>query len=159
MRRVLLAVVVVVLLAAVPLPASAGGSGTEVLNAVLSNQAYQVAMPNPCSGAAGLTTFRYQSDIHVTAQADGTFWAHFVYVGSYGFQPFDASQPSYAGSFDFWSGVNFNGPNLTNGDVFTVRATGSDGSTLFFHEVVHETLLLDAAPAALGISFDKATCG
>jgi hypothetical protein len=49
----------------------------------------------------------------------------------------DPSLPSYSGKFTIRAGLNLNGKTLNGTSTFTVRGTGSDGSTFRFHTTDH----------------------
>ena len=65
---------------------------------------------------------------------------------------------TYTGHATGWFGYSINRQNAEMGFTQTIMARGSDGSTISFHEVAHETLLPDGT---LSVMFDKVsvTCG
>ena len=65
---------------------------------------------------------------------------------------------TYTGHATGWFGGSINRQNAETGFTQTIKATGSDGSTISFHEVAHETMLPDGT---LSVTFDKVnmTCG
>ena len=65
---------------------------------------------------------------------------------------------TYTGHATGWFGGSINRQNAEDGFTQTITARGSDGSTISFHEVAHETLLPDGT---LSVTFDKVsvTCG
>jgi hypothetical protein len=114
---------------------------------------------NPCTGAPGTVTLTYNGVFHVTeltaGQGAGTFWATGTMTGDFSFVPFDASQPSYTGHFTSWFGDNNNLRNGSETSTFNLHGTGSDGSSLQFHDVAHASV----SASGVSISFDKASCG
>jgi hypothetical protein len=110
---------------------------------------------NPCTGVYGTLTLTMNDVFHVTTLANGTDWATGTSTGTLTFVPYDSSQPSYTGHFTQWFGQN---DNLMNGNgtfTFSVHATGSDGSTLLYHEVAH----FSVSATGVTVSFDRPTCG
>lgn len=116
---------------------------------------------NPCTGGTGIFALTFNGVFHITYLTSGvgagTFWATGTMEGTFVFTPDDPSQAIVTGHFASWFGEN---SNLNNGAVtatFTAHGTGSDGSTIAFHDVMHVSL------SATGItnSFDKPslTCG
>jgi len=78
---------------------------------------------------------------------------HFEPVGTV---TFDTSKPTYTGHFTVWFGDNNNLQNGTETSTFNVRATGSDGSVIRFHDVAHVTMNANGVPT---VTFDKPVCG
>jgi hypothetical protein len=64
----------------------------------------------------------------------------------------------YTGHSTFWGNFNTNRQNSNSTFTSTIRGTGSDGSTILYHEVGHDTMLPDGQ---IAVSFDKPTltCG
>lgn len=64
----------------------------------------------------------------------------------------------YTGHATFWGNINLNRQNANSTFTGTIRATGSDGSTIAFHETEHFTML---PSGGISVSFDKVslTCG
>jgi hypothetical protein len=64
----------------------------------------------------------------------------------------------YTGHDTQWFGLNVNQQNSTGSHTFNARGTGSDGSTITYHENAHFTLLPDGT---MSVTFDKIslTCG
>ncbi len=61
---------------------------------------------------------------------------------------------TYTGHSTFWGNYNVNRQNSNFTFTASIRATGSDGSTITYHEVGHMTMLPDGNVA---VSFDKPT--
>jgi hypothetical protein len=75
-------------------------------------------------------------------------------TGNFVLVPDDPTQSTYTGHFTSWFGDN---DNLHNGTVtvtFNVRGTGSDGSTLSFHETEH----VSVSASGVIIAFGKLAC-
>jgi hypothetical protein len=147
-------IIVVAALVAVP-AASPAGAGAVSFTQNWHNVTETSTDVNPCSGAPGTLTLTYNAVFHVTTLENGTYWATFTQTGAFSFVPFDSSQPSYTGHFTVWDGDNWNNRNTTETVTFMVRGTGSDGSTLMFHEVGH----ISTSASGATLSFDKLRCG
>ena len=147
-------VVAVAALVAVPV-ASPAGAGAVSFTQNWHNVTETSTDVNPCTGAPGTLTLTYNAVFHLTTLENGTYWATFTQTGAFSFVPFDSSQPSYTGHFTVWDGDNWNNLNTTETVTFMVRGTGSDGSTLMFHEVGH----ISTSASGATLSFDKLRCG
>jgi len=147
-------VVAVAALVAVPV-ASPAGAGALSFTQNWHNVTETSTDVNPCTGAPGTLTLTYNAVFHLTMLENGTYWATFTQTGAFSFVPFDSSQPSYTGHFTVWDGDNWNNRNTTETVTFMVRGTGSDGSTLMFHEVGH----ISTSASGATLSFDKLRCG
>jgi hypothetical protein len=147
-------IIVVAALVAVP-AASPAGAGAVSFTQNWHNVTETSTDVNPCSGAPGTLTLTYNAVFHVTTLENGTYWATFTQTGAFSFVPFDSSQPSYTGHFTVWDGDNWNNRNTTETVTFMVGGTGSDGSTLTFHEVEH----ISSSASGATLSFDKLRCG
>jgi hypothetical protein len=147
-------VVAVAALVAVPV-ASPAGAGAVSFTQNWHNVTETSTDVNPCTGAPGTLTLTYNAVFHLTTLENGTYWATFTQTGAFSFVPFDSSQPSYTGHFTVWDGDNWNNRNTTETVTFMVRGTGSDGSTLMFHEVGH----ISTSASGATLSFDKLRCG
>jgi hypothetical protein len=64
----------------------------------------------------------------------------------------------YTGHSTFWGNFNVNERNANDTFTGSIHVTGSDGSTISYHEVMHETW---NANGVLTVSFDRPslTCG
>jgi hypothetical protein len=113
----------------------------------------------PCTNEPGTVTLTYNGVFHATeltsGQGVGTFWATGTMTGDFVIAPDDATQPSYTGHFATWFGDNNNLHNGTETSTLSLHGTGSDGSTLRFHEVAH----LSVSATGLTVIFDKPSCG
>lgn len=141
-------------------PASAAaGAGAVSFTQNFHNATEVDSDVNPCTGASGTVTLTYNGVFHVTVltsgQGAGTAWATGTLTGDFSFVPDDASQPSFTGHFTTWFGDNNNLRNGTETATFSLHGTGSDGSSLRFHDVAH----MSVSATGVTISFDKASCG
>src|SRR5262249_13165251 len=111
----------------------------------------------PCSGATGTSTMTFNGVLHGTSLANGTSWATGTMTGTFQFVPDDPSQPTYTGHFTEWFGDQNNLHNGVEAFTFSVRVTGSDGSTLMSHETGHGSV----SASGIELTSDKTrlTCG
>ncbi len=56
-------------------------------------------------------------------------------------------------------GASGNLNNFAATSILVIHATGSDGSTVTFHDVMHITVLTTTSPPTVVSSFDMPTCG
>jgi hypothetical protein len=136
---------------------AAGGSHTQTFTDNYHGT-QSVALVNPCTGDALVGSEHTNSVLHVTyfVQSDES-WATFTETDS--FTAVDqTSGATYSGHDTFWGNANVNRQNSNSTFTSTVHATGSDGSTISYHEVGHITMLPDGNVA---VSFDKPSlsCG
>jgi hypothetical protein len=139
--------------------ASGAGAGAETFTQTFHNATDSFPSPNPCTGVSGMVSITYNGVFHVTAltsgQGAGTSWATGTQTGDFVFTPDDVSQPSFTGHFTTWFGDNNNLHNGVEHSTFSLHGTGSDGSTLQFHDIAH----LSVSATGVTLSFDKPTCG
>jgi len=101
-------------------------------------------------------TITYNEVDHVTFLPNCTFHATFTQTGNFQAVPdSDPSLPSFTGHFTMWDGFNGNRQNATGTFTFTIHGTGSNGSSLDFHETAHFTVNPDGPVTS---EFDKITC-
>jgi hypothetical protein len=142
-------------------PAQANGAGAVSITQTFHNATmFVAASPNPCTGVPGDLTLTYNGVAHMTVLTSGvgagTGWGTFTATGALNVVQVDGV--IYTGHFTTWDGFNFNLQNFTGTGTFSLHATGTDGSTLRYHEVMHITALLGPTPTII-VSFDKPTCG
>jgi len=172
MKRLFALAVSIVAALVLALPATASGAGAVSFTQTFTPQhpGLNVAAPpdptavNPCSGAPATVTVMYLGVFHVTVLTSGvganTGWATFTGTGSFTLVPLDPAQPSFAGKFTAWDGDNVNLTNFTSTSILVANGTGSDGSTLRFHDVAHITILNPTSPnPTVVVTFDKLSCG
>lgn len=144
-------------LALVATPAAlADGNGAQTFTQTFHNAIDSFPQSNPCTGSPGTVTITYNGVFHVTVNKAGDSWATGTQTGDFVFVPDDASQPSYTGHFTTWFGLSDNNQNGVDHSTFTIHGTGSDGSSLTFHDTAHVST---NANGVVTVSFDKATCG
>ena len=164
MRKVTAFAAALAALVILALPASAAGAGAVTMTQNFHNATQTIPSANPCTGAPGSVVITYNGVMHVTfltgGVGAGTGWGTFTATGDFAFTPTDSSQPSFTGHFTTWDGFSFNLKNSASTAIFILHGTGSDGSTLRFHDVAHITVLnpLSSSPTIV-VSFDKPTCG
>jgi len=93
-----------------------------------------------CEGGGPLYTITTTSNAieHETVFDDGRVHATFTSTGTFTATPLeDSSLPSYTGKFTQWGGFNDNGSTVNGTFTFSVRGTGSDGSTFSSQNVEH----------------------
>ena len=112
---------------------------------------------NPCSGVAGTTTITYHQVLHVTEGPEIPFHFSLHETGIQTFVPDDPAGIVYTGHYTYSTSFNTTGPTGTEvaTERFIVNATGSDGSTLRFRVVAHQTF---NANHELVTSFDRPSC-
>jgi len=112
---------------------------------------------NPCTGVPGTLTITYNGVAHVTFLTSGvgagTGWATFTATGTFAFAGADGV--NFTGRFTAWDGQNFNLQNFAATSILVIHGTGSDGSSLTFHDVAH----FSVSASGITLSFDKPTCG
>lgn len=93
-----------------------------------------------CEGGGPAYTITTTSNLveHTTTFDDGRVHATFTQTGTFVAKPLeDPSLPSFTGRFTVWGGFNQNGKTVNGTFTFSVRGTGSDGSTFSNHNVAH----------------------
>ena len=159
MRRtssVLAGLLIILALGALPVAAAPGGTGHTVTSTVHQHDVFTDAGPNPCTGNVITLTVDGNSVTHITFFPDGDeLWFTFTETGK--FTGIDGDV-TYTGHFTVWANQNVNEQNSNSTFTFSIRAFGSDGSTIIGHEVAHFTM---NANGELTVSFDKPsfTCG
>jgi hypothetical protein len=152
---VAVAVVVVALLLVSSVTVSAAGAGAVSQTQTFHNATDSFPTANPCTGVPSTATLTYNGVMHYTVNKAGDVWATGTQTGSFVLVPDDPTQPTYTGHFTSWFGVSDNQQNGVDHSTFTIHGTGSDGSTLSFHEVAH----LSVSASGLTVSFDRPSCG
>lgn len=135
--------------------ALADPGGAQTLTLVFHDVTPTEPSVNPCSGAPGTASLSYSSVFHITVNKNGT-QSTGTMTGDTLFAPDDPAQPTYAGHFTATFGDESNRQNGVAHATFAVHATGSDGSTLTFHENAQATL---SANGTITVAFDKMRCG
>jgi hypothetical protein len=109
---------------------------------------------NPCTGAPGTMAVTFKGISHTTSNPDGTLHHTATVTGDLTFTPDDPTQPSYTGKFTAWDAQNGTRQTITLSAAFHHRLTGSDGSRIHDHGVVHTTL---NANGTVTVDFDRFT--
>src|SRR5262249_43513261 len=135
--------------------AAAAGQGATTFTQTFHNATDSFAAPNPCTGVPATATLTYNGVLHFTVNKAGDFWATATQTGDFLLRLDDPYQPTYTGHFTACFGVSDNRQNGVDHSIFTIHGTGSDGSTLQFHDTMH--LSMSASGAV--VSFDKPSCG
>jgi hypothetical protein len=147
------------------LPAQAGGAGAMTFTQTFHNvtQTYYPPNPmaaNPCTGVPGVLTLTYNGVAHITVLTSGvgagTGWVTFTNTGDVTF--LQQGGVTFTGHFTAWDGASFNLQNLAATGILEIHVTGSDGSRITVHAVMHMTVLLGTTPR-LVVSFNNFTCG
>jgi hypothetical protein len=146
---------VIALLVVAVRPAVADGQGATTFTQTFHNATDSFAAPNPCTGAPGMVTITYNGVLHFTVNKAGDFWATGTQTGDFVLTPDDPTLPTYRGHFTTWFGVGDNRRNGVEHSTFSAHGTGSDGSTLQFHDTMH----LSVSASGAVVSFDKPSCG
>lgn len=112
-----------------------------------------------CEEGSYTIEIHYQNAVvHVTSGVEDTFVGAFLERARFTAVPNDPALPSYRGNFTFHSVLdNINlelgatGVNLSQ----TIRASGSDGSSIHYHETTHAVF---SEEGVLISGFEKAFC-
>ncbi len=135
------------------------GAGAVSVTQTFHNTVQTMPVTNPCTGANGTVTTTYNGVAHATFLTSGigagTGWITFTLTGTFVLTPDDPSQPTFTGHVTVWDGGSFNLNNFATTMIFIIHATGSDGSTLTFHQVAH----VSVSASGIFLSFNKPTCG
>jgi len=163
MKRLIASVAALGAVFLMALPVQASGAGAVSQTQTFQNATTSFSSTNPCSGAGGTLSLTYNGVMHVTFLTSGvgagTGWGTFTATGDFAFAPTDPSQPSFTGNFTTWDGFSFNLNNFAATSILVAHGTGSDGSSLKFHDVIHMTVLNPLTSPTVVVSFDKPTCG
>lgn len=135
--------------------ALAGGNGAQTFTQHDHNLTTVSADFNPCTGDPGTLTETVNDIFHGTINKTGS-WFTGTIEGWFTFVPDDPSKATYTGHFATWFGDENNLRNDVEHATLNIHGTGSDGSTLRFHENAQATM---NANGVITVSFDRATCG
>jgi hypothetical protein len=161
MRRILAFITLVLatggLLGFTAAAASADGNGAQTTTQHFKNATNTFVDFVPCRSFRATITITYNGVLHFTVNKAGDFWATGTMTGTVRAVPLNPRNPSFTGKFTSWFGTSDNKQNGVDHSTFTTHATGSDGSTIKFHDTAH--LSTNASGNGLTVSFDKARCG
>jgi hypothetical protein len=114
---------------------------------------------NPCSGAPGTFTETVAEGVeHLTINPDGTYHQSFRIVSAIAFTPDAPSQPTLTGTSTDGTGQNVTAKTSTLTARFSGKATGSDGSVVSLHGVVHMTVDADGT-VTVAFQIERVSCG
>ena len=137
-------------------PASADGNGAQTFTQTFKNQTDPPFVDFvPCRDFQATITITYNGVLHFTVNKAGDFWATGTMTGTATAVPLDPANPSFSGKFTAWFGTSDNKQNGVDHSTFTVHLTGSDGSTIKFHDTAHVSM----SASGMTVSFDKPMCG
>lgn len=152
-----LAATALVVLAIATSAAAAGGSHTQSMTQNFHGTQTTTDL-NPCNGDTVDLNLVSNTVFHITYfPASDEEWSTYTEEDK-----FTASDEGtgvvYTGHSTFWGNFNMNRQNSNSTFTSTIRGTGSDGSTILYHEVGHFTML---PSGQIAVSFDKPslTCG
>ncbi len=162
MRRLLALVASVAAFAILALPASASGAGAMSFTQPFHNATQSFPAANPCTGVPATVDLTFDGAFHITVLTSGvgagTGWATFTGTGDFVLTQINGI--TFTGNFTTWDGANFNLTNFAATAILVIHGTGSDGSTLDFHDVSHMTVVgTDTSSPTVVVTFDKPTCG
>ena len=159
MRRILTLAVLVLatggMLGFTATAAFADGNGAQTTTQHFKNATDTFVDFVPCRDFKATITTTYNGVLHFTVNKAGDFWATGTMTGTATAVPLDPSNPSFTGKFTTWFGEADNKQNGVDHSTFTVHLTGSDGSTIKFHDTAH----VSSSASGMTVSFDKARCG
>jgi hypothetical protein len=162
MRKAVLAtsfaVIVAALIAVGSAVAATGGTGHTVTQTENFHGVQTTTDTNPCTGNAIDLTQTSNIVQHVTFfPAGDEMWGTFTEEDKVTGVD-EGTGVVYTGHSTFWGNFNVNERNANDTSTGSIHVTGSDGSTISYHEVMHETL---NANGVLAVSFDRPslTCG
>lgn len=157
MRRPgLLAGLILALAVAAPV-AAAGGDHTQSFTD--TSHGYQTdTQVNPCNGDTVNISEISSVVNHVTYfLASDEVWGTFTEEDSQ--SAYDVGTGvTYVGHATFWGNINLNRQNANSTFTGTIRATGSDGSTILYHVTAHFTML-PSGDVSVSIDDVSLTCG
>jgi hypothetical protein len=92
-----------------------------------------------CGGEGPLYSITTTANLveHVTEFPDGRLHVHFAQTGRFVAEPLQGGGASYSGTFTITATFSQNKKSSNGTSTFSIRGTGSDGSTLRVHFVDH----------------------
>jgi hypothetical protein len=133
-RRLLVALAMLVAAVVFAIPASAAGATTSTQNFHGAFPAFHV--DSSCGAPSGTIVGTGNAVMHITVNAAGDVWITSTQEEWFTLTP-DTGTVVYTGHFATWFGLSLNKNNAVVHDVLNVHATGSDGSTITFNLVDH----------------------
>ena len=154
MRSLIIGSLAAAAILALASPASAGSPPLTVTD-VQHQETFVDSDVNPCSGEPGVVTTVVNAVFHITLFPDGRYHVTGTATGTFEFDTTNPAAPDYSGRVTNWFGENSNSNSLTSSFTFSVRGTGTDGSTIRFHETAHVSIV----GGEIVVEFDKVRCG
>lgn len=154
MRSLTIGGLITAAILAVATPASAGAppvTVTDVQHRVISVE----ADVNPCTGQPGVVTTVVNAVFHITVFPDGRYHITGTATGTFQFDTTDPAAPDFSGRVTNWFGESSNSNTLTSTFTFSVNGTGTDGSTIRFHETAHVSIVA----GEIVVELDRVRCG
>jgi hypothetical protein len=138
LRRFALGLLAVGVLSILAAPAFAQPPTTETTHQKGLVETFVDVIPT-CEEDGPLYTITTTSNLvmHETIFDDGRVHATFTQTGKFVAVPLNPSLPSFTGRFTQWGGFNQNGETVNGTFTFSLRGTGSDGSTVTLNLVEH----------------------
>ena len=162
LTRIVFGAVPAALLAVFAIVAPAGAASAATGGATEVNQQLHLTQPfnnvNPCTGDILLGTETSNIQSHETIQPDGTATKGTMHE----VDNFSATDPAtgvtFNGTASAWDGFNLNRQAQEEGFTFNITATGSDGSTVTYHENAQITMNADGT-ITVNRDTPSLTCG
>lgn len=142
------------LLLATPV-ALAGGNGATTFTQTDKGATDTFVDVIPCTGAPATITITYNDIFHGTINKTGS-WFTGTMSGTVAATTLGLNPITYTGHFTTWFGDENNLKNDVEHSTFNVHLTGSDGSTIAFHDNAQAAM---NANGTITVSFDKMVCG
>jgi hypothetical protein len=163
-RRTLFATAVAAVIGIVSaLGAGAASPGTV---SITQHGDFTFGMPviNPCTGSSIFLTLNTESVMHMTyftAPGANEFWGTGTDVDTASTSPDPANGVTYSGHGADWFGFRLNQNNMGSGSTFNLHLTGTDGSRISAHFLMHTTVASFGPPPVVtsNISVARVTCG
>jgi hypothetical protein len=146
-------------------PASPALAQAKTFTTTASGTETSPAAVNPCTGDPGAFTITYTGVFHITQNAAGGTRTTGTLTGTFVYDTTDPTRADFTGRFTQTFGDNTNRNNQLAISTFTVRGTGTDGSTVRFHTMAHitaETIDVSTDPptvTGVKVNFDTLRCG
>ncbi len=154
MRSLTIGGLITAAILAVASPASAGGPPVTITD-VQHRATFVDSDINPCTGQPGVVTTVVNAVFHITVFPDGRYHITGTATGTFQFDTTDPAAPDFSGRLTNWFGENSDSNALTSTFTFNLRGTGTDGSTIRFHETAHVSIVR----GEIVVELDKIRCG
>jgi hypothetical protein len=171
MKRLLVLAGTIALLLALSIPASAqgplpcdptsNGNGSVTCTIQMRDVPFgpfpvaPTTCPDGSTVPGGIVSGTYKTAVfHVTINKAGDFWGTSTQEGTFTLVTSGSPVVTYTGHLTGWFGESINNQNFVLHSTFNVTATGSDGSRVSLHMVMHWS----TSASGMVVMFDKATC-